>query len=147
MKVTFYRMKSDADRVRKNISAVTTVDCWFKDNTSMLRPTIKIERSALPVFKDVNYFYIDTFNRYYDIAGDVLMVGDFLEVSGTVDALMSNANSIYGLTCYVLRQENAKNLYYNDNELAVKQSKSFTYKMIGTLPSVRTNILTVDGGK
>lgn len=147
MEVTFYRNNSDNRTVNKSLTTIKTIGCWIKDDCSMLNPTIKISRDALPSFANVNYMYIDTFGRYYNISpSSMVMVGDFVEITGEVDPLYSNANAIRNVSCVVLRQENKYNKYYQDTELPIRAEKTFIYKKVGSLPDVKTNVLTVDGG-
>lgn len=147
MRVTFYRNTGNKRTVRKNLQLVGTVDCWIKDNCGMLEPTIRISRDALSTFSGVNYFYIDTFGRYYDVTEDIAMTGDFIEITGKVDPLYSNISGILNISCLVLRQEHKYNKYFQDANVPIRTTKSYVYKRIGTLPSVTTYILTVDGGK
>lgn len=148
MQVTFYYNTSDRRKLRKSLTEITTVQCWIKDDCSLRRPTIRIERSALTSFKDVNYMYIDTFGRYYFISDDVATVGDFLFITAEdVDPLMSNVSPILGIQCVILRQEFKFNKYYVDDNFPVRQTRTYIWKKVGELPHIRSNILTVDGGK
>lgn len=146
MRVMFYRNNSDERQVNKSISQLSSVDCRIKEGTSMLNPIIEIMGSSFSAWSSANYMYIDTFNRYYFIDDITASNGGVISVSGRVDVLQSNSNAIRNINCLVLRQQNRYNRYYQDSKLQIRSQKTFIYKKIGSLPSVKTNILTVDGG-
>lgn len=148
MNVTFYINNSDEKSVRKNLTPVKTISCKLKSGATMASPAINVLRDSLPNFRSVNYMYIDTFGRYYFIDPQNVQAdtGGELLIGGRVDVLYSNQSAILSLNCVVLRQEFKYNLYYQDAELPIRAQKTFVRKMIGSLPNVTTNILTVDGG-
>lgn len=148
MNVTFYINNSDEDAVRKSLAPIKTVPARLKENSSMLNPTIELASDAISSWNRVNYMYIDTFNRYYFIepSSTIAETGGMIVVGGRIDPLMSNQSAILSLNCVVLRQEHKYNLYYQDDKLSIRSQKTFIRKMIGSLPNVTTNVLTVDGG-
>lgn len=148
MNCTFYKNLSDNNKVRKNISAIKNVGGIFlKDGCSMHNPIIIIGKSSLPYIRNANYAYIDTFGRYYYVNDIVAGTAETLEISMTVDPLMSFANEIYSLKCVIDRQENLFNKKIVDQNAPVRVNRIVSYKKIGDFPFSKSIVLTVDGGR
>lgn len=148
MNVTFYINNNDEDAVRKSLTPIKTVAARFKENSSMLNPSIELDKNTISSWNRINYMYIDTFNRYYFIepSNTIVETGGMIVVGGRIDPLFSNQSAILNLNCVVKRQEFKYNKFYSDSQLPIRAQKTFVRKTIGSLPNVTTNILTVDGG-
>lgn len=148
MNVTFYINNSDDLKVRKSLTTIKTISCVLKDNSTVKNPVILLGKESLSNWARINYMYIDIFDRYYFIEPDSKAItGEMIEIVGRRDVLQSNANAIGNITCVVTRQENLYNMFYQDPELQIRAQKTFIYKSVGSLPNVKTYLLTVDGGK
>lgn len=145
MQVIFYRNSSDPKCVNKNIANLGSADCQVKHDRGVLTPTVIVAKSAIPSFAQVNYMRISGLNRYYYASVRELPAGQ-IEITGKVDALMTYNTGIRNINTTILRQENYYNKYYQDDLCPVRTTKTIIYKTVGIMPSVKTNILTVDGG-
>lgn len=112
---------SPVEKISKNIDVgVEITGCVLKDQTSILRPTIRIRTSeSIHTF---NYMYIAEFERYYFIDDIVSVNNGVWEVSGHVDVLETYKNSILSNDAVIKRQGAQYNTYLNDSEWSV-----FTY--------------------
>lgn len=145
MNVTFYQNSSDPLVANKTISAIGSANCEVKHERGVLEPSVIISKQAAGDFANINYMYISGLHRYYYAKVAELPAG-MLEITGNVDVLMSYNSGIKNITCTIIRQENLYNKYYQDTMCPVRATKTLTYKTVGTLPNVKTNIITVDGG-
>lgn len=137
---------SPVEKIGKNIdSGLDITGCVLKEETSILRPTIRI-RTGSPIHT-YNYMYIPEFERYYFIDDIVSIHNDLWDVSGHVDVLETFQNGIKAQDAIIKRQEGSYNLYLDDPEF-----KTYNYEQIQTLkfPANTFNktlsyVLTVNG--
>lgn len=111
MTIRLYLNTSPPNYVNKSIELITEITGVIREPTSILNPTIVIERSAPTGF---NYFYIPEFNRYYFLDGVSSEYNNLIAISGTVDVLMSYAPEIKAFSAVVKRNENRFNLNLDD---------------------------------
>lgn len=117
---------SPVEKINKNIDAgIDITGCVLKDETSILKPTIRILTNQS--IYTYNYMYILEFERYYFIDDIVSVNNNKWEVSGHVDVLETYKNSILSQTAVVKRQQNNYNLYLNDPDFM-----TYNYDMIQT---------------
>ena len=102
---------SPANQVSKSLSIIDTVSGYLREATSILSPTIIIERNTPTGF---NYMHIPEFNRYYFVTNIASQQTNLIAVSGTVDVLQSFASQIRSCNAIIKRQENSYNLYLDD---------------------------------
>lgn len=114
MQIQILTTSSPNNYLNKTIESIGTYDCVFKEDSSILNPTIIIENVSLSILKNANYCYIQTFGRYYYISNVEIMRGKIVKFTLRCDVLMSFKNDILSNNAIVLRQENNYNLYIND---------------------------------
>ena len=117
---------SPVEKIGKNIdSGLDITGCVLKDQTSILKPTIRILTNSN--IHTYNYMYIPEFERYYFIDDIVSVNNNRWEVSGHVDVLETYKNSILAQSAVIRRQQNKFNLYLNDPDF-----QTYNYDMIQT---------------
>ena len=117
---------SPVEKIGKNIdSGLDITGCVLKDQTSILKPTIRILTNS--DIYTYNYMYIAEFERYYFIDDIVSVNNNRWEVSGHVDVLETYKNSILSQSAVIRRQQNKFNLYLNDPDF-----QTYNYDMIQT---------------
>lgn len=99
MNVTFYTFAKNPDSTARPTGG-TGKSVRLKDSTSMLHPTLEMDRFSYN--HDWNYAYIPDFGRYYFIS-DTVYDGPIAAVSMNVDALASWKTQIGSSTQYVVR--------------------------------------------
>ena len=122
MNVIFYHSTSDKIKVDKSLTTITTLSCDVIDDTSILRPRLKVKYN--PNLLSSNYIYIPSFNRYYFITNITTSKG-YLWIDATVDVLMSFKTEIRATKAIIKRQERQFNKYLNDEEY-----QSYAYEII-----------------
>lgn len=112
---------SPVEKIAKNIDIGETFSgCVLKDETSILKPTIRILTNS--DIYTYNYMYIPAFERYYFIDDIVSVNNNKWEISGHVDVLETYKNSILSNKAVIKRQAAKYNMYLNDDQWSV-----FTY--------------------
>lgn len=130
MTITFYNNASDRKLLDKNITAVKGIsNAKIINETDILNPTILISRGFYDQYiLKANYIYIDSLKRYYYIK-NISFVESMVQISCSVDVLMSYKNDIRNLTCTVTRNQNLKNGYLNDDNYNIQAYKQVVCKM------------------
>lgn len=104
---------------RLNSTAIPTgtgvkFECTFKENTSILNPSLKLRLSSKP---DYNYFKFD--NRFYWITDIISLNNNMWQITGRVDVLATFRSHIKNTSAFVLYDSTA-NTQLPDTRLAVK---------------------------
>lgn len=130
MTITFYNNESDRKLLDKKIIVVKAVsNAKIVNETDILNPTILISRNFYDQYiLKANYIYIDSLQRYYYI-NNISFVESMVQISCSVDVLMSYKNEIRNITCTVSRNQNLKNGYLNDDNYNLQAYKQVVCKM------------------
>lgn len=113
MTITFYKCNDDYRTVNKKLETILSFNnIPNKQDMSVETPTFIMSYSDA-YLSDVNYMFIEDFNRYY-YTKITAMTGGRIKVSGNVDVLMSFKNQFLSIPCIVARNENIWNGYLND---------------------------------
>ena len=104
---------------RLNSTAIPTgtgehFECSFKDNTSILTPSLKLRLSSKP---DYNYFKF--YNRFYWITDIISLNNDLWQITGRVDVLGTYKLHIQQTSAFVLYDSTA-NTQLPDTRLAIE---------------------------
>lgn len=113
MKIIFMSNLSDKIEVSKNIGSSVSYTGTLRDNISITSPTIVID-TVIPIQEFIskyNYCYIEDFKRYYYIVDYTILSDKLIEVSLSVDVLMTYRYDIYSLYGFIDRNE----YEYNEN--------------------------------
>ena len=111
MTINLYMNSTPPNFVNKAPTLVGIIDGVLRAPTSIIDPTIIIERESPTGF---NYIQIPSFNRYYYVNGIVSQNNNLVAISCHVDVLMSYANQIPDFDAVIRRNENKFNLYLDD---------------------------------
>lgn len=111
MIVRLYNNSSAPNYVSKSITLVEEITGTLREPTSIVNPTITIERSSPVGF---NYAQIPDFGRYYYVTGVSSEAYGLVAISLQCDVLMTYADAIRNMNAIVKRQENQFNLYLDD---------------------------------
>ena len=130
MTITFYNNASDRKMLDKNITVVKAIsNAKIINETDIINPTILISRSFYDQYiLKANYIFIDSLKRYYYI-NNRSFVESMVQISCSVDVLMSYKNEIRNITCTVSRNQNLKNGYLNDDNYNIQAYKQVVCKM------------------
>lgn len=90
----------------------------FRDSVSVSNVTVRVENNG---DVDFNYAFIPEFNRYYFIDDIIVVNNKLADLVLTVDVLMTYKKGIYGLKCFVERNENQYNELLIDKKRIIEQ--------------------------
>jgi len=108
---------SPVEKIGKTLTAVGTYDCVLKDDTSILKPQIRIQTADNIL--TCNYMYISSLSRYYFIDDIVSENNNIWRISAHVDVLETYKSGILANSVVLKRQENKYNTYLNDDKWPV----------------------------
>lgn len=114
--IILYSQSSPTNQVTKELgSPVSSIEGKLRDVCSITDPVILVQTNDMNMWPlNVNYMYIEAFNRYYYITNMVSVHTNLWELHGHVDVLMSYADQIRQQTAIVSRQESKYNLMLDD---------------------------------
>lgn len=90
----------------------------FRDSVSVSNVTVRVANNG---DVDFNYAFIPEFNRYYFIDDIIVVNNRLVDLVLTVDVLMTYKKGIYGLKCFVERNENNYNELLIDKKRIIEQ--------------------------
>lgn len=150
--ITLMRCTAEPQRVNKSgyIHGTWTCEGSVKEQTSILRPSILIEKNTPPQDNDYNYLKISAFGgRYYFIEDIEVAYNGMWLITAKCDVLFSHRTDILNSKCILDKTEELKksNLYFDDGSFIMDSRKynkvmQFPYG----LPQEGYNILICAGG-
>ena len=123
MKATFYSTKSDNRKLRKDLSLVKEVNYINKSNDSVITPIIVVD--TFEEFTQVNYAFIEKYNRYYYVTDIKPINGNRLEITMKVDVLFSYAEEISNLQAIIERSSSYGNNYIVDSDIVLSNKPKY----------------------
>lgn len=119
MDVTLYKNNSENNVIGKNLTYLSSITAVNKEIISVENPTIVLSYSG--DMNNVNYIYIEDFDRYYFVNEVRGLNGNMYQIACNVDVLESFKNDIKQLTAVIDKQENVAlaNKYFNDGSFNV----------------------------
>lgn len=111
MTIKLYINKSAPNVCDKVLDSETTVEGYVRDATSLLNPTIVLQRNSPVGF---NYFLVPEFERYYFLTGVSTVVNGLVSITGTVDVAMTYKSQFREWNAVVKRNENKYNVLLDD---------------------------------
>lgn len=151
MQIQLMRCTAEPNRVNKEsyIQSVYSISGTLKEEVSIMKPVIMIEKPTPPMNSSYNYMYIPAFRRYYFITDIRVVYNGMWEITGREDVLYSNMADIYNNMAIISKAESANdaNLYLNDGSFVMDSRKlNQVFHFPGGLSSSGHNILIVAGG-
>lgn len=112
MTIKTYKYESPNNYINKTLTGETTYTGTLRDESSVLDPVFEIETSGN--LANVNYCWIEEFNRYYYITNVVSVTDKLWRIYCHVDVLMTYKPIILAHEATIARQQGLYNLYIND---------------------------------
>lgn len=109
---------TDDKRVLQKAFSGTDITVQLKSPCDILNPVFLLQYNA--AYMTCNYIYCDEFKRYYYINNILLKPGNQMEISCSVDVLMSFADQILQLRTVIARQEYAGLTNVADSNVCVQ---------------------------
>lgn len=124
---------SPANKLSKSVNYIRTVPCHIFTEEDVVNPVLFLDRGSVSVEEtsQINYCEIPAFGRFYfcRIVHDKTRIW----VHCSVDPMMSFQSSIKALNVRVIRQENEKLSYLQDNQLPIKANKIVEHKFVSNV--------------
>ena len=143
MTVNFYKNTSDNRYLHKTLETIAeNIPCTFKQDTSMIEPTIIISPNNYN--KNCNYVYISETDRYYFVR-DRIFSQQRIEILLSVD--VRSSFNFSNCNCIAKRSTNKYNAYLNDTQYQrLQYSKYALQKFPKGFSKLTKFILTIAGG-
>lgn len=125
MNIKLCSSTSEIVAINKDISIIDDVSATIKGALSVENPVLILQYKS-DIQPNVNYVYIQEYNRYYFVTDIINLTGGRYEIHCKVDVLMSFKYDILNLSCIVDKQSSKDNanMYLDDGSFVV-QSKEF----------------------
>lgn len=148
MQITLGTTRDDKRVLSKSWSG-TEISVTLKAPCDILNPTFSLKYNAS--FLTCNYLYCPDFNRYYFITNIVVETGNRLEISCSVDVLMSYQAQIKSLSCNITRSQSIRAPYISDSQKPLTTKTQTQTYVFDKTPFVSADgyqcyVLTVVGG-
>ena len=156
MEIVLFSNKSDNRKLNKEITSYGKIQVTLKDECTVINPKFLIKATQwknIPIY-GVNYCYVSSFNRFYYIDDIKYESGNTIEITCSVDVLMSYKNEINNLICLIDRQENIVNPELTDELIKLNSNRKYNLHKAskkvfskGTIAGYNTCVaITVNGG-
>lgn len=148
MVVKFYKTSSDPLQLNKYLTNELELTVQTTDDVDIENPTFLLDLTEPKMNR--NYAYVPAWGKYYFLREPQVINGHQIEVSGTVDVLMSNRSAILNAQIIADRSASDYENYMEDN-LVSDSGKIIT--KIRKLPTVfntqtaTNNYVLILGGK
>lgn len=146
MNIKLYKNLSEVNKLEKTIQEIRKLTGTLKTSTSIVDPKIIIEISISDIIRNVNYMYIQEFDRYYFIKNITSVRNGLWEFECHVDVLMTYKAQIKNHRAVIKRQENKWNLYLDDGIFKTYQNPSIITKAFPSGFTSQNFILAIAGG-
>lgn len=123
MTIQLYRNQAEPNRVDKTeyLYPILALQGTLRDACSVITPTFIIEYDVEETIPTFNYIWVLEFNRYYFVTDIAYIRNGLMEVSLSVDALMSYKDAILNCSAFVDRNEFEYNRDLLDKRRVVEQ--------------------------
>lgn len=123
MDVTLYQNYSENNAINKNIVKIADITAICKGPVAVENPILIIEYSSSDL--SANYAYVAEYGRYYYINNITALTGGRLELTLSVDVLMSFSSAILTMPVIVDKQEQLTiaDKYFNDGSYLATQKE------------------------
>ena len=125
--IKLQRNKSEANKIGKSLTDISTVSGTLRDGTSILNPVILI-LGDISDYTHCNYMTISAFDRKYFITDIRSIRNGVFEISGKVDVLETYKDQIKNNKAIIKKQEKVWNLYLNDGTFHIFQNQQIVTK-------------------
>lgn len=109
--------QEELNKISKSPTTVMTLNGTLREETDIVNPVLNIEYNG--TLTNVNYMYIQEFNRYYFITKIESVRTGLWRIYAHCDVLKTYSAGILGTPCVVARNEKKFNLYLNDSYFKV----------------------------
>lgn len=137
---------NDKKVLHKTVNTLREIDCAVKESSSILEPVLIVSLDCIISFSNLNYAYIDAFERYYFIDDIIVETGRTVEIKCSVDVLQTYNSEIDKISTLIKRQEYVYSDFLTDTELPIRVNRVKVKKNVGEVGDGNYYYLTVNGG-
>lgn len=106
MEIRLFKLNKRNNSTKRPSGSGDSYNCYLKDSTSVVDPSVIMEYRDHTSYYDYNYAYIPDFDRYYYIS-DIISSGKTWELTLVTDVLATYKDEIGNSNMYVLRSARA----------------------------------------
>lgn len=119
MTISLLQSYDDPKTLDKSFTIVADgISAVLKQDTSSINPHFILMYAS--DYLSANYIYCSNTDRYYFINDYQMLAGNRIDLDCTVDVLTTVRNSVYSLTCNVIRQEKTGLTTLPDSNIMVR---------------------------
>lgn len=112
MDITFYKMTDNENKINKNLENGFNATCSLKSECDLLNFSILLSQIKIDNF-NYNYCYIPILKRYYFVTSLNVYRNGIIEVSLSIDVLMTYKDKLNG-QFHIVRSSNTENIVSAD---------------------------------
>lgn len=143
-KLYLYSNEEPNNKLKKNIAFVKEISADIMSGTDIVTPIFFLKEKI--DFRNINYLYWTTFDRYYYIVNATARENGMIEITCKIDVLQTYAANLYSLECLVERQEFKYDPMLPDREIMQRVGTVTQKKKIGSIGNTISYVLTTTGG-
>ena len=121
--VTLYNNENSGEVMHKRLNKIADREVSQYNDMAIETPILILSGLDADVLSQLNYVYIEEFERYYDCLPILLSDGNF-QLTCEVDPLMSFADDILLLDAIVDKNQYESNMYYDDGSFITESREN-----------------------
>lgn len=121
--VTLYNNENSGEVMHKRLNKIAERDVSQYNDMAIETPILILSGLDADILSQLNYVYIEEFDRYYDCLPILLSDGNF-QLTCEVDPLMSFADDILLLDAIVDKNQYDSNMYYDDGSFITESREN-----------------------
>ena len=118
-----YNNASSGEVLKKDLSKIADKTIVQYDTMAIESPTLILSGEDAGDLRQLNYLYINEFDRFYDCVPVLLHDGNY-QLNCVVDPLMSFADEILTLEAIVDKNQYDSNMYLNDGSFITESREN-----------------------
>lgn len=121
--VTLYNNENSGEVMHKRLNKIADREISQYNDMAIETPILILSGLDADILSQLNYVYIEEFDRYYDCLPILLSDGNF-QLTCEIDPLMSFADDILLLDAIVDKNQYESNMYYDDGSFITESREN-----------------------
>ena len=121
--ITLYNNENSGEVMHKKLNKIADREVAQYNDMAIETPILILSGLDADTLSQLNYVYIDEFDRYYDCLPILLSDGNY-QLTCEVDPLMSFKDEILKLDAIVNKNQYESNMYYDDGSFKTESREN-----------------------